>query len=115
MKGACGMDGAATRRSFSDEGPMTAAARQAAALLKALAHESRLEILCQLLEGPRNVGELEEALGLPQAAVSQQLMRLRADGLVRAEREGRHIRYHLERAEVRGIILELQKAFCPPE
>ncbi|GHC60969.1 ArsR/SmtB family transcription factor [Neogemmobacter tilapiae] len=109
------MDGAVKRRSFSDEGPLTPAAREAAALLKALAHEGRLEILCLLLENPCTVGEMEEALGLPQAAVSQQLMRLRGDGLVRAEREGRHIRYSLERPEVRGIIQELQRAFCPPE
>jgi DNA-binding transcriptional ArsR family regulator len=109
------MDGVVKRQSFSDEGPLTEGAAQAAALLKALAHPGRLEILCLLAENPCTVGEMEKALGLPQAAVSQQLMRLRADGLVQRERQGRHIRYSLDRPEVRGIIQLLQQTFCPPE
>src|SRR3546814_21021185 len=55
-------------------------ARKAGDLLKALSHESRLLILCILAEGEKSVSELEELLSMPQAAVSQQLARLRKIG-----------------------------------
>lgn len=102
---------AATLR-FGEDTTGQSAAGKAAAFLKALAHEGRLEILCLLGEREMTVGEIEEALGLSQAAVSQQLMRLRGDGLVEARREGRFIHYRLHRPEVKAIIAELQKAFC---
>ncbi|MGL5734569.1 MAG: ArsR/SmtB family transcription factor [Beijerinckiaceae bacterium] len=87
-------------------------ARAATELLKALSHESRLIILCMLLSGERSVGELEQALGLRQPAVSQQLARLRADGLVETRRDGKNIFYSIGRPEVRGIIEALYQAFC---
>lgn len=91
---------------------LLASARSATELLKALSHESRLIMLCMLLDGERTVGELEQALGLRQPAVSQQLARLRADGLVEARREGKNIYYSIGRPEVRGIIEALYLAFC---
>jgi DNA-binding transcriptional ArsR family regulator len=89
-----------------------AAVAEAAQLMKALAHEGRLEILCCLLDRERTVGELEQALGLRQTAISQQLMRLRLENLVTARREGRFVHYALERPEVREIIAVLRRAFC---
>ena len=57
-------------------------ARNATTFLKALAHEGRLMILCHLVSGEKSVTELEELLSARQAAVSQQLSRLRLEGLV---------------------------------
>ena len=57
-------------------------ARNATSFLKALAHEGRLLILCHLASGEKSVTELEELLSARQAAVSQQLARLRFEGLV---------------------------------
>lgn len=91
-----------------------AAVRAAAEFLKALAHERRLMILCHLVGGEQTVGAIERALGLNQAVVSAQLMRLRAEGLVAARRDGRHIHYRLERPEVIAIVAALQDAFCAP-
>lgn len=88
---------------------------RATALLKLLAHDGRLEIMCLLLNGGRTVGEIGESVGLSQSAVSQQLMRLRAEGLVIANREGRSIRYVLGRPEAAIVIRALEEAFCPPE
>jgi DNA-binding transcriptional ArsR family regulator len=88
---------------------------QATSFLKLLAHEGRLEILCLLADGGRTVGDIAASLGLTQSAVSQQLMRLRAEGLVVAKREGRSIRYALGRRETEIVIRALQQAFCPPE
>jgi DNA-binding transcriptional ArsR family regulator len=99
---------------FDQTGANAPSVTRATALLKALAHDARLEILCQLIGGEHTVGEICAVLHLPQAAVSQQLMRLRAEGLVGARREGRHIHYRLERPEVRAIITELQRTFCAP-
>lgn len=87
---------------------------RATSFLKVLAHEGRLEILCLLLDSDRTVGDLSEAMGCSQSFVSQQLMRLRAEGLVVAQREGRNIRYRLGRPEAEIVISALRQAFCPP-
>ncbi len=88
---------------------------KATAFLKLLAHEGRLEIMCLLIDGGMTVGEIATRLGLSQSAVSQQLMRLRAEGLVMAHRKGRNIGYVLGRPETIIVIRALQQAFCPPE
>ena len=89
-------------------------ARQASEFLKALSHEVRLLILCFLIEGEKSVTEIEKMLKLRQPAVSQQLARLRADGLVETRRNGKNIYYSLARTEVREVIQVLHDAFCRP-
>jgi DNA-binding transcriptional ArsR family regulator len=90
------------------------AAMRAATFLKALAHEGRLEILCQLIDGERTVTEIEARLKMPQSKVSQLLMRLRAERIVETRRDGRNVLYRIERPEIVEIIAVLQKAFCKP-
>lgn len=87
-------------------------ARRASDLLKALSHETRLLILCLLSDGEKSVSELEDILTMPQAAVSQQLARLRLDGLVETRREGRMIYYRIAGDEVSRIIGALYDLFC---
>ena len=89
-------------------------ARDASEFLKALSHETRLVILCLLVDGKKSVGELEQKLKLRQPLVSQQLARLRADDLVEARRDGKNIYYSIARPEVIGIIKALYRAFCQP-
>ena len=89
-------------------------AHEASELLKALSHETRLLILCLLTEGEKSVTELEETMSMPQAAVSQQLARLRLDGLVTPRREGRTIFYTISSDEVAKIIEQLYDLFCTP-
>lgn len=84
----------------------------AAVFLKALAHEGRLEILCQLIDGERSVTQIEAQSGMPQPKVSQLLMRLRAERIVEARREGRNVLYRMERPEVIEVITVLRRAFC---
>lgn len=93
---------------------MPGSAAHAAVFLKALAHEGRLEILCQLIEGERSVTEIEAQSGMPQPKVSQLLMRLRAERIVEARREGRNVFYRMERPEVIEVITVLRRAFCRP-
>lgn len=89
-------------------------ARKASELLKALSHETRLLILCLLSEGEKSVSELEKIMAVPQAAVSQQLARLRFDRLVTTRRDGRNIYYQIASDEVGGIIDQLYSIFCAP-
>lgn len=89
-------------------------ARKASELLKALSHESRLLILCLLAEGERSVSELEEIMQMPQAAVSQQLARLRFDRLVNTRRDGRVVYYSIANSEVATVIGTLYDVFCAP-
>ena len=91
---------------------MLANAEEASEFLKALAHETRLVILCLLIERDRTVTELEQLLGQRQSAVSQQLSRLRADDLVETRRQGKNIYYSIARPEVVEIIGSLYRAFC---
>ncbi|MDR9428594.1 MAG: metalloregulator ArsR/SmtB family transcription factor [Salibaculum sp.] len=92
---------------------MDAAATEAAEVLKALSNPQRLRLLCSLLAGPRSVGELEQALGASQSYVSGQLARLRSEGMVQAERDGRTIYYSLADTRVIPIIDRLYDVFCP--
>lgn len=87
-------------------------AKRASKFLKALAHESRLMILCILAEGEKSVSELEGLLSLRQPTVSQQLARLRADGLVSTRRDGKIIYYNLASKEGRVVIGTLYDVFC---
>jgi DNA-binding transcriptional ArsR family regulator len=87
-------------------------AKQASEFLKALSHEGRLLILCQLCEGEKSVSDLEELLSLRQSAVSQHLARLRLDGLVEAKRDGKAVYYGLANDDLRTILAALYEVFC---
>ena len=87
-------------------------AADAAAFLKALSHEGRLMILCHLAAGERSVTELETLLGSRQAAVSQQLARLRLEGLVTTRREGKTIFYAIHDPKVLRTIRMLQDIYA---
>lgn len=91
---------------------MTGNAKRASEFLKALAHESRLMILCILAEGEKSVSELEDILNLRQPTVSQQLARLRADGLVSTRRDGKIIYYNLASDDARTVIGAIYDVFC---
>jgi DNA-binding transcriptional ArsR family regulator len=80
--------------------------------MKAVAHEGRLMILCHLVEGEKSVGELEELIGARQAAVSQQLARLRLEGLVKCRRDGKAIFYSIGDEKVLRLIRVLYDLFC---
>ncbi len=84
----------------------------AANYLKAISHGGRLMILCHLTEGEKSVGELESILELPQATVSQQLGRLRIEGIVTPRRQGQTIYYSLTDTKSRRIIGLLYELFC---
>ena len=100
------------RLSDTELDKMMSSATEASNFLKALSHEGRLMILCHLVTGEKSVTELEELLSSRQAAVSQQLARLRLEGLVTPRRDGKAIYYSLTDNRSRQIIDILFDMFC---
>jgi len=94
---------------------MEQSAEEAAAFLKAISHPGRLMALCHLIECEKTVGELEALLGVRQAVVSQQLSRLRQDGLVCARRDGKTMYYRLTDRRAAPILKSLHEQFCQPD
>lgn len=90
-------------------------AQRASNFLKAISHEGRLMILCHLVTGEKSVTELEELLSARQAAVSQQLSRLRLEGLVTPRREGKVIYYRLTDDRPKQIMEVVYDLFCSPK
>ncbi|WP_425043493.1 ArsR/SmtB family transcription factor [Primorskyibacter sp. S87] len=91
---------------------MVTNATTASNFLKAISHEGRLMILCHLVTGEKSVTELEELLSARQAAVSQQLSRLRLEGLVVPRRDGKAIYYSLADERPRRILEVVYDLFC---
>jgi ArsR family transcriptional regulator, virulence genes transcriptional regulator len=87
-------------------------AERAAEFLRALGQQNRLMILCSLAEGEKSVSELEEFLSIRQATVSQQLARLRGDGLVASRRNGKMIYYRLNSENARAVVGVVYELFC---
>ena len=87
-------------------------ATTASNFLKAISHEGRLMILCHLVTGEKSVTELEDLLSARQAAVSQQLSRLRLEGLVIPRRDGKAIYYRLADERPRRILEVVYDLFC---
>lgn len=83
-----------------------------AALLKQLSHPQRLLILCALAEGEKSVGQIEEACGASQSAVSQFLKAMRLEGLVEARRDGKQVFYKIKDDKLYKLMKSLFDIFC---
>ena len=92
---------------------MRAAAGQATAILGVLANANRLLLMCQLSQGEKCVGELEELLDLHQPTLSQQLGVLRSEGLVSTRRDGKKIYYSVADPRVLALLGTLYELYCP--
>jgi ArsR family transcriptional regulator len=95
-----------------DVSTMRASASEATGFLRTLSNEDRLMLLCQLTEGEKCVTALEEATGIQQPTLSQQLGVLRAEGLVATRRDGKFIFYSLQDERVAAILETLYGLFC---
>ena len=88
-------------------------AAQALGVLKILANEDRLMLLCQLSQGEHCVGELQTELGISQPTLSQQLAVLRNEGVVNTRRVGKNIYYSVADARTLEILVLLHRLYCP--
>lgn len=89
-------------------------ADSACRLMKALSNPDRLLLLCQLSQGEKRVGELEELVGISQPTLSQQLAVLREEGLVSTRREGKNIYYQIASPQALAVLNVLFEQFCGP-
>ena len=87
-------------------------AGRASSLLKSMANESRLMILCQLSQQEMTVGDLIKKIPLSQSALSQHLGVLRREGLVKTRRESQFVWYSLDSNEAKAVIGTLYELFC---
>lgn len=87
-------------------------ALRASGLLKAMSNPVRLLVLCQLAEGEKSVGELEEVVNISQSALSQHLALLRHRGLVKSRRAGQTIFYSLAGPEAPTMLAALYEVYC---
>ena len=82
-----------------------------ARFFRALAHPTRIRILETLVRGEHSVQELQEALGLDQPAVSQQLAVLRNQGLVTSEKQGLSVRYAVRDPAIADLLSAARRIF----
>ena len=87
-----------------------------AELLKVLANEHRLQILCELMESPKTVSVLGEKIpNITQSALSQHLGLLKARGIVSDQRTGQNVTYRIADTRVESVIATLKQTYCHPE
>ena len=101
-------------KTFNPHG-LEKAATQVAGILRALANERRLMILCKLVEwGEGNVNSLAEAVGLSQSALSQHLAKMRDEGLVTFRRESQTLWYRIADPRIEDLFATLHRLYCKP-
>ena len=94
---------------------MKASAGNACRLMKVLSNPDRLMLLCQLSQGEKRVGELEDILGIVQPTLSQQLTGLREEELVITRRDGKSIYYQIASPQALAVMNVLFEQFCGPQ
>ena len=100
----------------SDLADFTARAGEVADMLKALGNRARLMVLCQLVEaGEMRVGELAEAVGLSQSALSQHLAKMREERIVAFRREGQVLFYRIDDPRCEALLATLHRLYCSQE
>ena len=97
---------------FEKLGELHDMASHAVELLKAMANEWRLMILCQLAEGEKTVSELQASLGLSQSALSQHLAVLRRERIVSSRKQAQSVSYSLAGDEAPKVMHTLHDVFC---
>ena len=104
-----------TTTSDFDLSSMRASANKACSLMRVMSNPDRLLLLCQLAQGERRVGELEELLDIQQPTLSQQLAVLREEALVETRRDGKQIYYRIVHPSVLAVLNVLYQQYCKPE
>jgi DNA-binding transcriptional ArsR family regulator len=97
-----------------DAETMRSAAQAASALMRVLANTHRMLLLCELADGEKNVGELQEAVGVVQPTLSQQLAVLRDEELVETRRDGKNIYYSIASPQALAVLKVLYQQYCTP-
>lgn len=102
------------KNSGMDLAALQNAAASASSLLKVLANQDRLLLLCQMTQGDYCVSDLEQLTGVRQPTLSQQLTVLREENMVSTRREGKQIFYAIASKEAMAVMQTLYELFCVP-
>ena len=102
------------KNSEMDLAALQRAAASASGLLKVLANQDRLLLLCQMTQGDYCVSDLEQLTGVRQPTLSQQLTVLREENMVTTRREGKQIFYTIASKEAMAVLQTLYELFCAP-
>jgi ArsR family transcriptional regulator len=86
--------------------------KQVAAILKAISHPQRLRLLCQLADGEKTVGELEELCGGSQSSISQFLKLMKLEEMLTSEKRGLYVFYRIHDPKIKKLVYSLYKIFC---
>ncbi len=108
----------ATEKTSADPayGELADRAAEATRLLRLLANENRMLVLCRLAsQGEATVSELADAVQLSQSALSQHLALMRQDGLVAARRNGLQMHYSIADPIAEQLLGALKAIYCPPQ
>ena len=88
-------------------------AKEIAELLKVLANDNRLSILCELIRGPRTVGTLGVSVpGIGQSALSQHLALMKAHGILDSVKAGQNVTYFIADRRIEAVIGVLRQQYC---
>ncbi len=99
---------------MNDMARLAESAGEAAAMLRLMANEKRLLILCTLvMRGEASVGELATEVDLGMSALSQHLAKLREDGLIEARKDGLQVFYRISDPNAAKILKVLKEIYCP--
>ncbi|MBX9992764.1 ArsR/SmtB family transcription factor [Phreatobacter oligotrophus] len=102
-----------TGREAVDPAAFEANALEVADVLRALANERRLQILCVLMEREEtNVGTLVSRIGISQSALSQHLAKMRDEGILAFRRESQTLWYRIVDPRIRELMAELYRLYC---
>ena len=101
-----------TTATLLDLPAMRASSDRACALMRVMSNPDRLLLLCQLAQGERRVGELEELLDIQQPTLSQQLAVLREESLVTTRRDGKQVYYSIDSRAALDVLNVLYTHFC---
>ena len=91
---------------------MEKACEEVCVILKALSHPQRLLVMGHLLQGPKTVSDLVELCGTSQSQMSNFLMRMSAEGLVCAEKQGKFKIYSVADRRLISLIKAIQEQYC---
>ncbi|MBV7378461.1 ArsR/SmtB family transcription factor [Maritimibacter dapengensis] len=101
-----------TIESETGEADLAPHAEEISALMRVLGHEGRLMILTHLHAGTKTVAQLQDLVGAPQPVVSSHLARMRYEGLVTFERQGKHSVYRLTDSRAKRLLDHINVFFC---
>jgi len=92
--------------------PTSKQCEKVSSILKTLSHPQRLLILCELVESPLTVSDLEHRCQASQSQISQFLSRMKLENLVASSRDGHHVVYSIADSKILKLVQAMKRIYC---